>query len=51
MNEKQNNAGKLVKVSQNGLLSLVAERLKDRVLFPEKQEKAKKDLKKVEVVK
>lgn len=32
---------KLVKVSESNLLSLVAKSLKDKVLFPEKVEKAK----------
>ena len=38
---------KLVEVSESDLLSLVAKTLKDRVLFPEKVEKAKNYLSKV----
>jgi hypothetical protein len=36
-----------VKVPEKGLLSLVAEKLKDRILFPHKLEEAKDYLKKV----
>jgi hypothetical protein len=39
----------LVKVPKAGLLSLVASKLKDRVLFPEKVEDAKKYLNNVKV--
>ena len=39
----------MVKVPQKGLLSLVANKLKDRVLFPEKVENIKHTLRNVEV--
>lgn len=51
METKVNNTEKLVKVPQKGLLSLVASKLKDRVLFPEKLEKAREYMKKVELAK
>jgi len=38
---------RLVKVSEHGLLSLVASKLKDRILFPKKLEDVKKYLKKL----
>ena len=41
---------KLVKVSEHGLLSLVASKLKDRVLFPKKLEEAKKYLKEAKFI-
>ena len=41
--------GELVKVSKSGLLSLVASKLKDKTLFPDKVEHAKNYLKKVKV--
>ena len=47
MKAKENNTEKLVKVPQKGLLSLVAGKLKNRVLFPEKLESAKQYMKKV----
>jgi hypothetical protein len=40
---------KLVKGPESALLSLVADRLKDRVLFPEKIEEVKKYLKQAKV--
>lgn len=40
---------KLVKVPESSLLSLVADKLKDKVLFPEKVESAKEYLSKVRV--
>ena len=36
---------KLIKVSESSLLSLVADKLKDKVLFPDKVERAKNYLK------
>ena len=45
MNTKENTK-KLVKVPKSGLLSLVAAKLKNRELFPEKNEEAKNYLKK-----
>ncbi len=50
MKSKELNAEKLVKVPQKGLLSLVADKLKDRVLFPEKVENIKHSLRKIKVV-
>jgi hypothetical protein len=47
--KSKENKGKLVKVPKSALLSLVAARLKDRVLFPEKIEEVKKYLQKAEV--
>ena len=38
---------RLIKVSESDLLTLVANKLKDRVLFPEKVERAKKYLSQV----
>lgn len=49
MKTKETKSKELVKVSEPGLLSLVASRLKDRVLFPKKVEDAKKYLQKVKV--
>jgi hypothetical protein len=40
---------KLVKVSESGLMSLVADKLKDKPLFEEKVESAKQYLKKIKV--
>lgn len=51
MKINDNKTEKLVKVPQKGLLSLVAHKLKDRVLFPEKVERIKQCLKNVEVAK
>jgi hypothetical protein len=42
---------KWIKVSEKELLSLVAFKLKDRILFPEKVEKLKYDLRKIEIAK
>ena len=47
MKAKETKSVKLVKVPENGLLYLVAAKLKDRVLFPKKVEDAKRFLKKV----
>jgi hypothetical protein len=47
--KSKGNKGKLVKVPKSALLSLVAARLKDRILFPEKIEEVKKYLQKAEV--
>ena len=44
MNTKVIKSKELVKVPESGLLSLVASKLKDRVLFPKKIEHAKKYL-------
>ena len=51
MRTKENTTERLVKVPQNGLLSLVASKLKGRVLFPDKLEKAKEYMKKIELAK
>ncbi|GGH75300.1 hypothetical protein HNQ91_004626 [Filimonas zeae] len=50
MKAKETKTDGLVKVSEVGLLSLVALKLKDRVLFPEKVERAREYLKKVKIV-
>lgn len=42
MRTKKRSTDKLVKISESTLLSLVADRLKDRVLFPEKVESSRK---------
>lgn len=47
VNTKENKAEELVSVPKQGLLSLVATRLKDRNLFPEKVEEAKKYFRKL----
>lgn len=47
MKAKEAKSGKTVKVSEKGLLALVAAKLRDRDLFPEKVEDAKKYLKHV----
>jgi hypothetical protein len=49
MKTKDTKLKELVKVTESGLLSLVASKLKDRVLFPKKVEDAKKYLQKVKV--
>jgi hypothetical protein len=49
MRAKKRNTGKLIKISETTLLSLVADRLKDRVLFPEKVEEARKYIKSIKV--
>ncbi len=51
MKAKEKNQENLVKVSEDGLLSLVAEKLKDRLLFPHKLEEAKDYIKKITPVK
>lgn len=51
MKTKETNAQKLVKEPQKALLSFVAAKLKNRVLFPEKLEEAKQYLKNIEVAK
>jgi hypothetical protein len=51
MKAKENKSEKLVRVPQKALLSLVAHKLKDRVLFPEKVEKAKQYLMHIEYAK
>lgn len=40
---------KMVQVTEAGLLSLVASKLKDRLLFPEKIEESKKFLNKIKL--
>lgn len=47
MKAKETEKKELVKVTKSALLSLVAAKLKNRVLFPEKVEEARKYLKKV----
>jgi hypothetical protein len=47
MKVKATKSKELVKVPESGLLSLVASKLKDRVLFPKKVEDAKNYLQKV----
>ena len=47
MKAKEKHTEKLVKVSESGLLSLVADKIKGRVLFPEKVEDARQYLKQV----
>jgi hypothetical protein len=49
MRTKKKNSDKLVKISESALLSLVADRLKDRVLFPEKVEEARKYIRSIKV--
>ena len=51
MKTKRKRSTKLVKVSEPELLSLVASKLKDRELFPEKVEEAKQYLQKMKVAK
>jgi hypothetical protein len=51
MKPKALNSEKLAKVPQEDLLSLVAFKLKGRVLFPEKVERLKQQLKHVQFVK
>jgi hypothetical protein len=46
---KTENKKSLVTVTESGLLALVAAKLKDTVLFPEKQEEAKEYLKKAKI--
>ena len=47
METKENNHQNVVKFPEKGLLSFVAEKLKDRVLFPHKLEEAKDYIKKL----
>jgi len=49
MKAKENKKKKMVPVPKSVLLSLVAARLKDRTLFPEKIEEVKKYLQQAEV--
>ncbi len=49
MNTKEKKSEDLVKVPKHGLLSLVASKLKNRILFPEKVEEAKKFLKNAKI--
>jgi hypothetical protein len=49
MKSKKNTGKDQVKVSKSGLLSLVASKLKGRVLFPEKIEKMKEYLRQAEI--
>lgn len=51
MKAKKTNAKEWVKVPETGLLSLVASKLKDRDLFPEKVAEAKNYLRKVKIAK
>ncbi|GEP90317.1 hypothetical protein CTE07_19620 [Chitinophaga terrae (ex Kim and Jung 2007)] len=51
MKTKEKNTEKLVKVPQAGVLSLVADKIKNKVLFPEKVERIKQYLKNAEVAK
>jgi hypothetical protein len=50
MKTKETTSKELVKVPESGLLSLVALKLKDRVLFPKKIENAKKYLQEAKIV-
>jgi hypothetical protein len=47
MKTKETKSKELVKMPESGLLSLVASKLKDRVLFPKKIEEAKEFLQNV----
>jgi hypothetical protein len=49
MKSKVTKSKVLVKVPESGLLSLVYSKLKERVLFPQKIEDAKKYLQKVKI--
>ncbi len=49
MKSKVTKSQELIKVPEAGLLSLVSAKLKDRVLFPQKIEDAKKYLRKVKM--
>ena len=49
MEIKEVNSKELVRVPESGLLSLVASKLKDRVLFPKKIEEAKKYMESVKL--
>ena len=49
MKTKATKQKEFVRVSESGLLSLVASKLKDRVLFPKKIEEDKQYLQKVKI--
>jgi hypothetical protein len=49
MKAKEAKSKELVKVPESGLLTLVASKLKGRVLFPKKVEDAKRYLQKVKI--
>ncbi len=49
MKAKENTKKQLARTSKAGVLSLVAAKLKDRVLFPEKIETAKKYLQNADI--
>ena len=51
METKANNTEKLVKIHQKDLIYLLANKLKDTVLFPDKLKKAKNYMKKVDLAK
>lgn len=51
MENKRKQKTKMVKVPQEGLLSLVASVLRDKVLFPEKLEDARDHLRSLQPVK
>jgi hypothetical protein len=42
MKTRENDAEKMVQITESQLLTLVASKLKDRLLFPEKVEETKK---------
>lgn len=50
MKSKEKNTEDLVKISKSDLLSLVAFKLKGRVLFPEKVESGKKLIQEVKTI-
>jgi hypothetical protein len=47
MKTKEKDTERMVQISESGLLSLVASKLKDRLLFPEKVEESKKFFSKI----
>lgn len=47
MKTKEKDAERMVQITESELLSLVASKLKDRLLFPEKVEESKKFFKKI----
>ncbi|SMC88725.1 hypothetical protein SAMN04488524_3232 [Pedobacter africanus] len=49
MRTKKIQSGKLIKISETALLSLIANRLHDRMLFPEKVEEAKRYIRSIKV--
>jgi hypothetical protein len=49
MRTKKKNTGNLIKMSDTAFLSLIADRLKDRILFPEKIEEARNYIKSIKV--